>query len=157
MYKQQSYTVDEATKQLEHYCAYQDRCHQEVRQKLRDIRMIEAASDQIVLHLLEHNYLNEGRFAQSFARGKFRIKKWGKRRIQQELKRREISAYNITLALKEISNDDYISAFHDLAEKRFQQLQNEANIQKKRKKFVDYLQYRGWESELIWSKVKELF
>lgn len=157
MYKHSSYTVAEATKQMEHYCAYQDRCHQEVGRKLKEMHMIQMASDQIILHLLDHNFLNESRFAQSYARGKFRIKKWGRIRISQELKRRDISIYNITLALKEISEDEYLKSFNDLAQKRINQLDAEVDIQKKRKKFVDFLLYRGWESSLIWGKVRESF
>ena len=73
-----TYTVEEARSRLEHYCAYQERCHKEVQQKLRDMKMIPEAVDLIVLHLLQHNFLNETRFAQAFARGKFNHKKWGK-------------------------------------------------------------------------------
>ena len=141
---------------MEHYCAYQERCHKEVQQKLRDMRMIPEAIDQIIHHLLQHNFLNETRFSQAYARGKFRTKKWGKNRIIRELKFREISAYNLKLALKEIPESDYLSAFDALAEKRMTQLLSEKNLQKKRKKLADYLLYRGWESHLVWEKVHEL-
>ena len=76
-----SYTVEEAKRKLESYCAYQDRCHKEVVNKLRDMKMIPLAIDTIIAHLIAHNFLNEERFAKSFARGKFNIKKWGKNRI----------------------------------------------------------------------------
>jgi regulatory protein len=157
MYSQQkSYTVSEATSRMEHYCAYQERCHKEVRQKLKDMRMIPEAIEQIIHHLLQHNFLNESRFAQAFARGKFRTKKWGKHRIVNELKLRDISKYNINLALKEIPENEYITTFHDLAEKRISQLTSEKNIQKKRKKLVDFLLYRGWENHLVYDKIREL-
>ena len=78
MQKQRVFTLEEAQKKLEHYCAYQERCHQEVEQKLRQMKMIPSVIDRIIGHLIEHNYLNESRFAQSFARGKFRIKNGGK-------------------------------------------------------------------------------
>lgn len=148
-----TYTVEEAKRRLESYCAYQERCHKEVQKKLRELRMIPEAIDQIIHHLLQHNFLNETRFAQAFARGKFRTKKWGRQRIVRELKFREISKYNITLALKEISESDYQQTFHELAEKRLRQLENETNLQKKKKKMADYLLYRGWESSLVWEKV----
>jgi regulatory protein len=141
---------------MEHYCAYQERCHKEVRQKLKDMRMIPEAIEQIIHHLLQHNFLNESRFAQAFARGKFRTKKWGKHRIVNELKLRDISKYNINLALKEIPENEYITTFHDLAEKRISQLTSEKNIQKKRKKLVDFLLYRGWENHLVYDKIREL-
>ena len=151
-----TYTVAEAQSRLEHYCAYQERCHKEVEQKLREMKMIPEAVEIIIGHLLQHNFLNESRFSQAFARGKFNHKKWGKRRIISELKFRNISEYNIKLALKEISEADYISTFHTLAEKRFDQLASEQNLQKKRKKFSDYLLYRGWESHFIYEKSREL-
>tara|TARA_R100000935_G_scaffold55595_1_gene85702 strand:+ start:930 stop:1415 length:486 start_codon:yes stop_codon:yes gene_type:complete len=151
-----TYTVDEAKKKLEHYCAYQERCHKDVQKKLRDMRMIPEAIDQIIHHLITQNYLNETRFAQAFARGKFRTKKWGRNRIVRELKFRDISKYNITLALKEISETDYQKTFHELAEKRLRQLENETNLQKKKKKLADYLFYRGWEPNLVWDKVTEV-
>ena len=150
-----SYTVNEAKSKLESYCAYQERCHKDVQKKLRELRMIPEARDLIIHHLLQHNFLNETRFAQAFARGKFRTKKWGKQRIVRELKFRQISKYNITLALQEISETDYQSTFHELAEKRLRQLENETNLQKKKKKLADYLLYRGWESSLVWEKVNE--
>ncbi len=109
-----------------------------------------------MLHLLENNYLNETRFAQAYARGKFRTKKWGKHRIIRELKFRDISKVNIALALKEISEEAYRATFHELAEKRLRQLKSEENLQKKRKKMADYLLYRGWESHLVWEKVRSL-
>lgn len=150
-----AYSIIEATRKLETYCAYQDRCHKEVVDKLKGMRMIPQAIDQIVGHLIEHNFLNEERFAKSFARGKFNIKKWGKRRIVSELKQRQISRFNITTALKEIDNDVYFKTLDILAQKRLNQIV-ETNLQKKRKKLADYLLYRGWESNLVYEKLKEL-
>lgn len=120
------------------------------------MRMIPAAVDQIIDHLLRHNFLNETRFAQAFARGKFRSKNWGRIRIVNELKHREISKFNIQIALKEIPDSEYYKTFEVLAEKRMQQLVSEKNLQKKRKKLADYLFYRGWESELVYGKVGEV-
>ena len=155
MNSSKTYTVDEAQKKLEHYCAYQERCHKEVTQKLYDMKMIPEARDKIIVHLLQHNYLKEERFAQAFVRGKFRIKKWGKQRIRLELKRRDISKTIITIALKEISDIDYYSTFHALAEKKVA-LIRDTNAQKKRKKLAGYLFYRGWESHLVYDKIREL-
>lgn len=155
MKDRKSYTVDEATKKLEYYCAYQDRCHKEVSSKLREMRMIPDAIDHIIIHLIQHNFLNEERFAKSFARGKFRVKKWGKRRIIQELKLRDISKYNINTALKEITEEDYFQVFHELAEKRWKQLEGEKS-QVRKKKFVDYLLYRGWETNMVYEKLNSL-
>lgn len=120
------------------------------------MRMIPEAIEQIIHHLITENYLNETRFAQSFARGKFRTKKWGKQRITRELKFRDISTYNVKIALKEIPNSEYLTTFDILAEKRLAQLISETSKQRKKKKLADYLLYRGWESNLVWEKVNEL-
>lgn len=156
MNENKTYTVDEAKRRLERYCAYQERCHKEVQQKLYEMRMIPLAIDEIIDHLLRHNFLNETRFAQTFARGKFRTKKWGRNRIVNELKMRQISKFNIKIALKEIPDSEYYKTFEALAEKRMQQLSSEKNLQTKRKKLADYLFYRGWESELVYMKTLEI-
>lgn len=153
--KIETYTIKEATKKLEGYCAYQERCHKEVNQKLRDMNMIPEAIDEIISHLIQENYLNEERFAQSYARGKFNIKKWGKNRIVNELKFRKISRFNIKTALKEIEDDQYLITLDTLAKKRLAAI-TETNKQKRRKKLADYLFYRGWESYLVYEKLKEL-
>lgn len=155
MYPKQGHTLTEATRKLEGYCAYQERCHKEVVDKLRDMGMIPESIDRIVAHLIYHNYLNEERFSISFARGKFKIKKWGRIRIVNELKQRNISKYNIQSALKEIEEGDYVSTLDSLAKKRLASLQ-EPNLQKRRKKLVDYLLYRGWENHLVYEKAMEL-
>ncbi len=155
MQTKKTYTLQEATKKLEYYCAYQERCHQEVRQKLLGMYMIPEAIDVIIVHLLEHNYLNEERFAKTFVRGKFRIKKWGRRRLTQELERKDISKVNINQAITEIDDNNYIETFHDLAEKKANSLK-ESNKFKKRKKLINYLIYRGWESHLVYDKAIEL-
>jgi regulatory protein len=143
-----------AKKKLEHYCAYQERCHDEVILKLRSMSLNSVEIDEVVVHLIENNFLNEERFACSFARGKFRIKKWGKIRIVNELKFRTISQYTINQALKEIDEGEYLSTFHSLSELTWNTI-TEKNKLKKRKKFCDYLLRKGWESTMIYEKVKE--
>ena len=117
--------------------------------------MIPQAIDSIVGHLLEHNFLNEERFARSFARGKFRIKHWGKVRIVRELKARQISRYNIDAALKEINEEEYLTTFNELAEKQWDFVM-ESNLPKKMKKVSDFLLRKGYETQLVYSKVTEL-
>jgi len=148
-------TVSEAKQKLEHYCAYQDRCHDEVIAKLRSLRMTPEETDIIVVHLINHNFLNEERFACSFARGKHRIKFWGKIRIVNELKSRHISQYNINTALKEIIPEDYYNTFESLAERTWNAM-TESNTLKRRKKFCDFLLRKGYESGLVWEKVREM-
>ncbi len=156
MQTKKTYTVQEATRKLEHYCAYQERCHKEVRQKLKTMHMIPEAIDVIIVHLLHHNYLNEARFAKTFVSGKFKIKAWGRRRLTFELKQKDISKVNINQALAEIEESEYIEVFNGLAEKKANSM-TEINKHKKKRKLIDYLLYRGWESHLVYEKARELF
>lgn len=148
-------TLSEAQLKLEYYCSYQERCHQEVVQKSYDLGMKQNETDTIVVHLLQNNFLNEERFARSFARGKHRIKAWGKTRIVNELKQRHISAPNIKCALSEIAEDEYLETLDKIAEKHWNSI-TERNPQKKKKKFCDYLLRKGWESNLVYQKLQEL-
>jgi regulatory protein len=150
-----SISLREATLKLEHYCAYQERCHQEVISKLYDYGLNQNDRDEVIASLISNNYLNEERFACSFARGKHRIKSWGKIRIVNELKFKHISSRNITTALKEISEDEYFETFEKLSERIWESI-TEKNLTKKRKKFCDYLLRKGFESDLVYQKVKEL-
>jgi len=153
---QKSFTVEEIKKKLEYYCAYQDRCHQEVEKKLREFRLIPEARELILLHLMQHDFLNEERYAKSFARGKFRLKKWGKKRIVQELKFREISEYNIKSALNEIVEQEYLNMLTDLAYKKNDSI-GETNSYKKKQKLYQYLYRKGYESDLISKVINELY
>lgn len=155
MYQRQTYTLSEAKKKLEHYCAYQERCHKEVLQKLKGMNMIPEAIDVVIGHLLEHDFLNEERFAKNYILGKFKIKKWGKRRLTLALKQKDITKYNINLALNLIGDDEYIYTFNALAEKKLESIR-ETNVLKKKKKLTDYLLYRGWEPHLVYDKVNAL-
>ncbi len=152
---QKAYTVDEIKKKLEYYCAYQDRCHQEVEKKLSEFRLIPEAREMILLHLMQHDFLNEERFAKSFARGKFRIKQWGRKRIVQELKYRDITAYNIKSALKEIDADEYMSTLYKVAEIKERAIK-EKNAYLKKQKLYQHLYRKGYESDLIQEVIKEV-
>lgn len=153
---QKSYTVKEASLKLMQFCAYRDRSHKEVEEKLSEMRMIPAACEQIIIKLMQEDFLNEERFARSFVRGKFRIKKWGRIKIKQELKSRQISSPIIKLALTEINDKDYLQTLHEIAEKKFALIQ-EPNVYKKRKKLTDHLLRKGYESTLIYNITEELF
>ena len=151
-----TYTVQEAKERLEAYCAYQERCHREVVTKLRTMGMIPLAIDDIVVHLIQNGFLNEERFAKSFARGKFRIKKWGRVRIERELKTRGLSEYNIEVGLEEIDEEEYIDTFEIVAEKK-QATIREKNPYKAKAKLANFLLYRGFEPDLVYEKVDELY
>ncbi len=146
---QKTYTVKEATLKLAQYCAYRDRSHKEVEEKLKEMRMIPAACEQIIIKLMQEDFLNEERFARSFVRGKFRIKKWGRIKIKQELKNREISAPLIKIALREIEEKEYLNTLYMLAEKKASLLKEEDPF-KKRKKLANFLLQKGYESSLVY-------
>lgn len=156
MQTKKSHTVQEATRKLEHYCVYQERCHKEVREKLESLHMIPEAIDVIIVHLLEHNFLNESRFAKTYVSGKLRIKFWGRRRLTFELKKKDVSKFNINEALSAIDTTEYIDIFNKLADKKAQIITG-ADKYKKRKKLIDHLFYKGWESHLVYEKANELF
>ena len=153
--KIKSYTLAQAQKKLEYYCAYQERCHKEVIAKLKTLGMIPSVIDKIISELIKANYLNETRFTQSFVRGKFRIKKWGKNRILQELKVRDISSFNIKLGMKEISDDNYQKTFYELFEKRRREVKQLTKTEQK-KKIFSYMSYRGWENSKVYEALRDL-
>lgn len=150
-----TFSIVEIRKKLEYYCAYQDRCHQEVYQKMFSFSLSSDEKDELMVYLIDNNFLNEERFAQSFTRGKHNYKKWGKIRIVNELKARNISSTIIKIALKEINDSLYFETFNELANKHWESI-SESNLMKKRKKFCDYFIRKGWENDLIYEKVKEL-
>lgn len=147
---------EEALSKLEQYCAYQDRCHQEVRSKLLDLGIYGDDLEEIIADLISDNFLNEERYARSYARGKFRIKKWGKTRIQRELKMRKISAYCLRKAMEEIDEEEYEQTLIAIIEKKNKTLR-EVDAYKRRYKLVQYAIQRGFESSLAWTTVKELY
>ena len=148
-------SVEQILQKLEYYCAYQERCHSEVQEKLRSFHLSGTEMDVVIVHLIQNNYLKEERFASVFSISKFHQKHWGKIRIKNELKARKISDFLITKALKEIPSEEYQTTFDTISEKHWESI-TEKNALKKRKKFCDYLLRKGWESDWVYEKVKEL-
>ncbi|MGX1025080.1 regulatory protein RecX [Flavobacterium sp. CS20] len=150
-----SYTVKEAFQALCKYCVYQDRCHQEVEQKLIKMNMIPDARAQIISDLIQHDFLNEERFAMNYALGKFNQKGWGKIRIRQELKRRNISDYLLNKALNQIEDKTYLNTLNELAQKKFNQLGKDTSW-KSKTKLKNYLIYKGYETNLVFETINRL-
>jgi regulatory protein len=148
-------SVEQILQKLEYYCAYQERCHSEVQEKLRSFHLTGNEMDVVIVHLIQNNYLNEERFASIFSISKFHQKNWGKIRIKNELKSRRISDFLITKAIKEIPSEEYQKTFDIISEKHWETI-TEKNALKKRKKFCDYLLRKGWESDWVYEKVKSL-
>lgn len=144
----------DALVKLQRYCAYQDRCHQEVRSKLIELGCYGQDLEDVMASLIEEKFLDEERFARSFARGKFRMKQWGRNRIRQELKMRHISDYCIRKAMEEINEADYLKTLREVLEKRASQIGESSDFERKGK-LAQYAMSRGFESEMVWELLKE--
>lgn len=147
-------SFEEAKQKLEQFCVYQERCHTEITDKMYKLKINTALHDPIIVHLIENNFLNEERFACSFTRGKHRQNGWGRNRIKQELKFRNISNYNIEIALKEIETE-YLKNFHSLAQKKWNNIES-SSLEKKKNKWIGYLMRKGYESYLIFEFLKNI-
>lgn len=145
----------DALKKLQRYCAYQDRCHQEVRSKLLDLGLYGADLEEVITDLIADNFLNEERFARSYARGKFRMKQWGRVRIKRELQQRKVSDYCIRKAMEEIEEAEYLQTLQQVLEKRLPKVK-ETKPYQIRKKLADYAFRRGYEMGLAWEQVKKM-
>jgi regulatory protein len=146
---------DDALIRMQHYCAYQERCHKEVRGKLLDLGIYGQDLEEIIADLIGDNFLNEERFACSFARGKFRIKKWGRNRILRELKMRDISSYCVRKAMKEIEEEEYLKTLRSVLKKRADRLKEKNDFARK-SKLAQYAIGRGFEPELVWEAVHKM-
>ncbi|HWR33737.1 MAG TPA: regulatory protein RecX, partial [Chitinophagaceae bacterium] len=136
-----------------HYCAYQERCHNEVRDKLFNLGVWKKDHDEIIATLIEENYLNEERFAIAFAGGKWRIKKWGRIKIKYALKQKQVSDYSINKALKQIEVDEYIKVLNKLAKDKYASLKNDQYLVRE-KKTMDYLMAKGFEKDLVRTAIR---
>lgn len=151
-----SYTPDQALPKIKQFCAYQERCHSEVKEKLFSFGLNIAEVNSIISELINENYLNEERFAKLFAGGKFRIKNWGKNKIRQQLKSKQVSEYCIKKGLQEIDEEDYYRLFLKLFEQKLQSIKGEKNIFIKKRKIKDFLLQRGFENDLIHDALRKL-
>lgn len=148
MLNKKQLTKEQALQKLKHYCAYQERCHSEVREKLYALGVWKKDHDEIIATLIEENYLNEERFAIAFAGGKFRVKHWGRVKIRYELKQRLVSEYSIKKALKQFDEEEYSATLGKLAKEKYNSLKSDQWMVRK-KKTMDYLVAKGYEPELI--------
>lgn len=140
---------------MRRYCAYQERCHQEVRKKLWDWGFDNEDIDKIAVQLMEENLLNEERYAKAVAGGKFRQKGWGRRKIVESLKTKGVSARLVTSSLKEIDDKAYEKKLSELLEKKLRSLKGDAPLAQKQK-LARFAMSRGYEPELVWKKIGEL-
>lgn len=147
--QKKKYTPAQAFLKAQLYCAYQERCQQEMRDKLYEWGLYPDAVENLIAQLITENFLNEERFAKAYAGGKFRIKKWGRIKIKLELKKRHISDYCIRKGMQEIDEDDYIKTLQQLIEKKLKETKDR-NPLVKNAKVARYVASRGFEQDLIW-------
>ena len=149
-------TKEQAIQKIRHYAGYQERCHQEVKDKLYSFGLYSNEVDEILSGLIEENYLNEERFAETFAGGKFRMRQWGRVRIRHELKQRRVSEYCIRKAMQAITEEDYLATLKKIASKKWESLGSEKNQFSKKAKTIEYLLRKGYEMELARSVIQQL-
>lgn len=149
------YSRNVALQRLRRYCAYQERCHQEVRNKLKEWHLYYSEAEQILTQLIEEGFLNEERYAKAFAGGKFRAKGWGRQKIMNALRQKGISSYLITSSLKEIDTPDYSKKLEQLLQKKKISLKEDKPMIQKQK-LVRFALSKGYESEMVWAVVNEL-
>ncbi|MFN8254005.1 MAG: regulatory protein RecX [Ferruginibacter sp.] len=147
--QQQKLTPGQALQKIKHYCAYQERSHTDVKEKLYGYGLYQKEVEPIISTLIEENYLNEERFAIAFAGGHFRTKQWGRVKIRYHLKQKQVSEYCIKKALKTIDEDDYRKVLEKLFAEKLKTLKSEKNIFIKKRKLQDHLLQKGFEQELV--------
>ena len=145
----QYFSKEEALQKAKQYCAYQERCHSEVKEKLYSFGMNKKEVDELLSELISENYLNEERFAILYAGGKFRIKQWGKVKIKYSLKQKQVSEYCIKKALTGIDEKDYTKTVQKLFDQKLKTLKAEKNIFIKKRKLQDHLMQKGFETSVV--------
>ena len=153
--RRQQLSLDQALQKARHYCAYQERCHSEVKEKLYGFGLRKNDVEEALSRLIEDNYLNEERFAVQFAGGRFRLKHWGKVRIRYELKQKQVGEYCIKKALATISEDDYDLALTKLAAAQWESLQKEEPFIR-RQKVQACLVRKGYETDRIQAALAQM-
>lgn len=152
--EKKSYTFEEIKQKMANYCTYQDRCHYEVEQKMREFILIPEAKDEILLYLIRENYLNEERFVRSYIRGKFYIKDWGKNKIRIHLKQKQINDKLISICFDEIDDNDYKNTIQKLYT-AYSSKQKGMKDYQKRMKCIRHLLSKGFEYNEIQNSITE--
>jgi len=149
-------TKEQAYQKIKHFASYQQRCHQEVKEKLYSFGLYSKEVDELISQLIEENFLNEEKFAELFAGGKFRMKHWGRVKIRYELKQKRISEYCIRKAINTIDEDAYQRTIQKLAMQKWESLSGEKNQFTKKGKAMDYLLAKGYEMDIIKKALEQI-
>ena len=155
MVDKSNYDIKILVEQLKNYCAIQERCSTDILTKMKSWRITNKNQNKILNILIQEDFINDNRYSKSFCRGKFRIKKWGKLKIMNELKRKNINPTTIMSSLNEINDIDYIKELDTQFNKKKQSI-NSLKFYDKKKKIANYLIGKGYESNLVWEKLREL-
>ncbi len=147
--------MSQALEKLRQYCAYQERCHSEVKYRALELGMRGPEVEEAIAALIAENFLNEERFARAYAGGKFRMKQWGRKKIQAGLKQKQVSSYCIRKGMEEIDEEDYTTALRQQAEKKYHSLRGEVPL-KRKFKTIQYLLQRGYEQDLISEALEQI-
>ena len=147
--QQKNIGTERAHQKIKQFCAYQERSHYQVKEKLYGFGLYKNEVELLLSQLIEENFLNEERYAHAFAGGRFRIKNWGRIKIKYELKQNKVSEYCIKTALQSISDADYNETLRRLFETKKKSLHNEKNIYTKKQKILSYLMQKGFEPSLV--------
>ena len=139
---------------IKSYCQYQERCTKEVRKKLYTFKTSTESIEKIISFLINNDFLKDERFVKFFIQGKLRIKKWGKIKLKYELKSRGVNYQIIETSIKNISDDEYISYFEEFSSNKIKFLKG--TLEQKRRSFINYFNYRGWENDLIYQKLRDI-
>ena len=154
--QQKNIGTEKALQKIKHFCSYQERNHQEVKEKLYSFGLYKMDVEMLLSQMIEENYLNEERFAIAFVGGRFRIKKWGRVKIRYELKQKRISDYCIKIGLASIAEEDYIKTLQKLFTEKKTSLKSEKNIFIKKQKIQSFLMQRGFEPQLISGLIQQM-
>lgn len=147
----------EAFKKMRSYCIYQRRSHKEVKEKLYALGLWRKDVEEVLSQLIEEQYINEEKFANNYAAERFRRNNWGRMKIQQQLKQRQISEACINAAMKKIDEESYMNNLHSDARQRWDSIKGiGCNLFVKMRKTSDYLLQKGYESKLVYEAIQKI-
>ncbi len=151
-----SFTKDEKIiiEKIQSYCLYQDRCVMEVKNKLYSFKVSSQLVENIVEYLIDNDYLNEERYTKMFIQGKLRIKKWGRIKLKYELRSKGIDIKTINEHINQINEEDYMNYFNEFSTSKIKFLKGTKD--QKKRSFINYFTYRGWENNLIYQKLRDI-
>lgn len=149
-------TYLDALEKLKKYCAYQERAQSEVRKKAFSYGLSSEEAESVITDLIKDNFLNEQRYAEAYVRGKYKFKRWGRKKLELELKSRQVSSYCIKKGMAQIEPAIYFSNLVYLAEKRLPLTKGKNQAEIKQKMFR-HLLGKGYESNLIEEVLGDLF